>query len=408
MNPVTSTSSGDIAERILLVDDNPTNLQVLSKILDGRGYELLVATNGDAALSVARKASPALVLLDIMMPEVDGFEVCRRLKDDEAIRDAAVIFLSALGDTKNKVQGLQLGAVDYITKPFHAEEVIARVETHLKIRRLQRDLHERNLQLAAANAKTTRDLRAAARVQHALLPQKAPETGLARFAWVYRPCDELAGDALNVFAIDDRHVGLFVLDVSGHGVVASLLSVAITHALTPRVDSSSLVTEVNVDGMRSVVTPAEVVGGLNRMFPMKTEVGQFVTVLYGVLNTETGVFRYSSAGHPSPIIAHAAEVEDTCLSQGLPIGVAEDAVYGEESIELKRGTRIVLFSDGLIEQMSPVGELFGTKRLVEMTDRLRNVTIERFVDDVESSLLAWAGNDRLGDDFSVLAFDWGC
>ena len=323
----TATSSDDAAERILLVDDNPTNLQVLSKMLDGHGYELLVAASGETALAVARKARPMLVLLDIMMPGMDGFEVCQRLKEDAATRNAAVIFLSALGDTKNKVQGLQLGAVDYVTKPFQAEEVIARVETHLTIRRLQRDLLQRNEQLAAINARTTRDLQAAARVQHALLPRSAPETKHARFAWGYRPCDELAGDALNVFALDERYIGMFVLDVSGHGVVASLLSVALTHALTPRVDSSSLVTRPDAAGSQFVVPPAEVAGRLNRMFPMKGGAAQFATLLYAVLDTESGRFRYTAAGHPGPIVAAPDQVFAAGSAQGLPIGIDDGAIY---------------------------------------------------------------------------------
>ncbi len=138
-------------ERVLLVDDNPTNLQVLFSTLEGRGLHLLAAKNGDDGLSIAGRTHPALILLDIMMPGIDGFEVCRRLKQDPATRDSAVIFLSALDDTESKVKGLGLGAVDYIAKPFQPAEVVARVETHLKIRRLERELARRNQELEAAN-----------------------------------------------------------------------------------------------------------------------------------------------------------------------------------------------------------------------------------------------------------------
>ena len=138
-------------EKILLVDDNPTNLQVLLQTLSGRGYKLLIAKNGDNALKIVHKVRPALVLLDIMMPGIDGYEVCKRLKDDPATSDVTVIFLSALDDTRDKVRGLETGAVDYIAKPFQAEEVIARVETHLKIHRLEQALARRNRQLEAEN-----------------------------------------------------------------------------------------------------------------------------------------------------------------------------------------------------------------------------------------------------------------
>ncbi|MEJ2222731.1 MAG: response regulator [Desulfobacterales bacterium] len=145
------TENNDATEAILLVDDNPTNLQLLFETLDGRGYKLLIAKSGKVALSIARKALPNLILLDIMMPEIDGYEVCRRLKADPTTAEIPIIFLSALTDTKDKVQGLDLGAVDYVTKPFQPDEVIARVNTHLTVNRLKKALDEKNKELQDAN-----------------------------------------------------------------------------------------------------------------------------------------------------------------------------------------------------------------------------------------------------------------
>ncbi|HUH36914.1 MAG TPA: response regulator [Spongiibacteraceae bacterium] len=138
-------------EQVLLVDDNPTNLQILYKTLQDCGYRLLIANSGETALSIARRVRPSLVLLDIMMPEMDGFAVCQHLKDDPRTRDIAVIFLSALGDSSSKVKGFALGGVDYIAKPFQADEVVARVRTHIKIHRLERQLARRNEELEAEN-----------------------------------------------------------------------------------------------------------------------------------------------------------------------------------------------------------------------------------------------------------------
>ena len=145
------TKRNNETEAILLVDDNPTNLQLLFDTLDGRGYKLLIAKDGKTALAIARKANPHLILLDIMMPEIDGYEVCRQLKADPATEEIPVIFLSALTDTKDKVQGLDLGAVDYVTKPFQPDEVIARVNTHLTVYRLKKALDQKNKELREAN-----------------------------------------------------------------------------------------------------------------------------------------------------------------------------------------------------------------------------------------------------------------
>ena len=140
--------NNDKRETLLLVDDNPTNLQVLRQALQGIDCKMLFAKNGERALSIAVEGHPDLILLDIMMPGIDGFEVCRRLKSDAATEDIPVIFLSALVDTQDKVKGLQLGAVDYVSKPFQPEEVKARVDTHLTIHRLRREVQDQKDQLS--------------------------------------------------------------------------------------------------------------------------------------------------------------------------------------------------------------------------------------------------------------------
>lgn len=145
-------------DRILLVDDNPTNLQVLYQALADQGYELLIAQSGEEALDVARNARPQLILLDINMPGMDGFETCRQLKADEETRDAVVIFLSARGDVADKVQGLDVGAVDYISKPFQFEEVVARVRTHLETYHQHQALKDENQKLASQTEQVAQTL----------------------------------------------------------------------------------------------------------------------------------------------------------------------------------------------------------------------------------------------------------
>jgi DNA-binding NtrC family response regulator len=133
--------------QILLVDDNPTNLQVLYHTLEGQGYRLLAARSGKDAIAIAERAAPDLILLDVMMPDIDGFETCARLKADARTRDCAIIFLSALNDARDRAHGLDLGAVDFVNKPFQAEEILARVKTHLTIRELQQQLRQHNAAL---------------------------------------------------------------------------------------------------------------------------------------------------------------------------------------------------------------------------------------------------------------------
>ena len=187
-------------EALLLVDDNPTNLQVLYQTLETTGCKLLVAKNGETALSIAQKAAPDLILLDIMMPGIDGFEVCRRLKDNPDTAGIPVIFLSALTDTKDKVQGLQLGAVDYVSKPFQPDEVIARVNTHLTIHRLKREVEQKKEALED-------ELEVVSLVQRRLLPKKLPEIASLKLAVHYETSLYAGGDYYDIAKVADNQWG---------------------------------------------------------------------------------------------------------------------------------------------------------------------------------------------------------
>src|SRR3984893_14206566 len=186
---------------ILVVDDTPANLQVLAGMLKDRGYKVRPVPSGKLALLAARKDPPDLILLDINMPEMNGYAVCQCLKGDETLRGIPIIFISALNDNLDKVKAFAVGGVDYITKPFQMEELHARVETHLKLRRLQVELEEANGRLESVNNRMSRDLEAAAKIQKTFLPCAAARVPGAEFAWCYRPCDELAGDGLNIIPL---------------------------------------------------------------------------------------------------------------------------------------------------------------------------------------------------------------
>ena len=176
MASVTPLPPGDSPQTpgatILVVDDSPVNLRLVVRTLEGRGYRLLAAKNGRAALDIARRVHPDLILLDVMMPELDGFEVCRALKGDPATRDSIVVFLSALGEVTDKVTGLELGASDYITKPIQPEEVIARVANHVARQQLEREVRR-------SRDRLERELASAGAMQRRILPAALP-AGWAR------------------------------------------------------------------------------------------------------------------------------------------------------------------------------------------------------------------------------------
>jgi sigma-B regulation protein RsbU (phosphoserine phosphatase) len=222
---------------LLVVDDDEANRDVLSRRLARKGYEVAVAEDGSRAIALVRERPFDLVLLDVVMPGLSGLEVLQELRQSHPATELPVIMVTAKNESGDIVEALRLGANDYVSKPLDFPVVLARIQTQLSLKRaveevvrLERRLAERNhdleganARLAEANRRMERDLRAAAKIQGAFLPRGEPDLSGARFAWHYRPCDELAGDGLNVFALDDRHAALYVFDVSGHGVASALL-----------------------------------------------------------------------------------------------------------------------------------------------------------------------------------------
>jgi phosphoserine phosphatase RsbU/P len=390
---------------ILVVDDTPANLQVLAGMLKNRGYKVRPVPSGKLALLAARRDPPDMILLDINMPEMNGYEVCQHLKADNVLQGIPVIFISALAEQLDKVKAFAFGGVDYITKPFQMEELHARVETHLKLRRLQTALEDTNARQANVNDRMSRDLRAAAKIQETFLPRVVPRVPGADFAWIYRPCDELAGDGLNVIPLGDGLIGLYILDVSGHGVAAALLSVTMSRLLSPPSEPCSILSRGGDLGNRFDVTPpAEVAARLNRLFPFDSATEQFATMVYGILNATTGEFRYVSAGHPGPVHLPAGADPVFLESDGFPIGIGDDA-YVERSIRLGAGDRLYLYTDGIPESMNQSGQIFGNDRLLEVIGRGRSVPLQKSIDVLVEELVDWHKSERPQDDISVLAVE---
>ena len=405
MNTEKPKSGAGQPASILVVDDTPANLQVLAGMLKDRGYKVRPVPSGKLALLAAGRDPPDLILLDINMPEMNGYEVCEHLKADDKLKGIPIIFISALTEHLDKVKAFATGGVDYITKPFQMEELHARVETHLKLRRLQIELEETNAQLSKVNGRMSRDLKAAAKIQETFLPRKVLRVPGVDFAWIYQPCDELGGDGLSIIPLGDGKVGLYILDVSGHGVASALLSVTLSRLLSPPSEPFSiLIQDGDVRGRFDIAPPAEVAARLNRLFPFDAATEQLATMVYGILNSATGEFRYISAGHPGPV--HLLSRGDPVIlkSEGFPIGLADEA-YEERSVCLGAGDRLYIYSDGVPEAMNPDDKQFGNARLLEAIAEGRSEPLQENVANLLGEIMRWHGTERPKDDISILAVE---
>jgi sigma-B regulation protein RsbU (phosphoserine phosphatase) len=376
----TNTADG---ESILLVDDNPTNLQVLYQTLEGVGCKLLIAKGGELALSIAAKALPNLILLDIMMPGIDGYEVCQRLKSDPITANIPVIFLSALGETGDKVKGLQMGAVDYITKPFQPDEVIARVNTDLTIHRLKQEVERRKDELE-------HELEVVSVVQRRLLPKQLPTIDGYRLAVRYDTSRYAGGDYYDIIGLENNCWGFLMADAEGHSTPAAVL-MAMTCALFrayPEVASD----------------PAQVLHYLNEHL-CKVADPSFITALYAVYDAGRQTVRVARAGHPLPMIYRAAEkkAEELSCPGVFPLGIEpyEEPIPVAET-KLQPGDRMLIYTDGLTERFNEPGEAYGEQRLLKQLGTEAGDDPQKVLAAIIEDVQRFAGRHPADDDQALL------
>jgi serine phosphatase RsbU (regulator of sigma subunit) len=342
MNPEKPKNDAGQPASILVVDDTPANLQVLSGMLKDRGYKVRPVPSGKLALLAARRDPPDLILLDINMPEMNGYEVCEHLKADDNLKGVPIIFISALTEPLDKVKAFAIGGVDYLTKPFQMEELHARVETHLKLRRLQIDLEEYSRRLELARERLTHDLELAREVQLRLLPQQMPEVPGYEFFGYYESAYEVGGDYYDFIPLPRQRLAILLGDVAGKGVVAALL-----------------MAKLSADARFCMLTepdPAVSVTKLNALILRSGFADRFVTLVAAVLDPANHSVTLVNAGHPSPLIYHratrtAAEAIRNEVT-GLPLGVMAGFEYASCQISLMPGDSILTFTDGVTEAVN--------------------------------------------------------
>ncbi|MBI3992752.1 MAG: SpoIIE family protein phosphatase [Candidatus Lambdaproteobacteria bacterium] len=388
---------GNGAERepptLLVADDDPDILRIVQFYLQKQHFNVLVALDGEEALAIlADQPNVELILSDVMMPKVSGLELLQQIRDTPSLRDIPVILISAEGESSKKVAGLNLGADDYITKPFNFDELMARVRNHLRLRRLQRELRVANDLLSRKNEQMLSDLEAARGVQMALLPSELPRNEAVAIGTRYVPMERVGGDFFDVVELEQgAKLGVLVADVCGHGIAAAFIT-----AMTKISFRNSCFKSTD---------PAWVLDEMNRALNTNLTSG-FVTAFYGVLDLRTRRLAYASGGHPPLLVHRRASDEILHLeSQATFLGVFENVSFSSNVFDLQRGDRVLFYTDGIYEGQNPQQEQFGMERVVDAIKSNRGESMEVLLGDLLTRFQGFQHESTPEDDITIVGLD---
>ncbi len=375
--------------RVLVVDDHPMNAELLGRNLRRIGYEVLCADSGREALRVVVEESPDIVLMDVMMPDLSGLDVLRRLRDGFDTADLPVILVSGLGETQDIVEGLKLGANDYVTKPINFPVLQARLASQSALKRARDALKHTATRLSDELTRQADELRVAGHVQRSILPQKPPNaTGLAT-AWCYEPATEVGGDLYDVIPLAGGRTLLFLADAMGHGVQAALVAATVKATLAAHLSKTEDL----------VALMEDLDGAVARLFE-----DRFVTAAACVVDPSSRRLSYVLAGHP-PILVRGRDGVQPLTRGGLPLGTCAGLGFPRGEVTLDPGSQILLYSDGLTEAAGPDGRQLGVDRLQHQFASIAGCEddAESLVRQIRTNLDAFRNPGPLADDLTILA-----
>ncbi|MCP5048472.1 MAG: response regulator [bacterium] len=399
---------------ILMVDDISKNLQVLASILGNAGYEMAAAKSAGAALKIVDKVTPDLILMDVMMPEMDGFELCRKLKETERFREIPVIFLTARTDTKDLVEGFEAGGVDYITKPFNRSELLTRVKTHLQlkwskeqlnesIQQLQRannEILEKNKKIEEINHHMTDSISYAQLIQQAILPKKQDIKSVFGDSFVFfRPRDVVSGDFFWISNNDNRVV-IAAVDCTGHGVPGAFISIL----------GYQLMHEIIL--VRGIYEPDTILNTMHR--EIKAVFDHEDTASSGGMDMALCTLDFQNqtlefAGARNPLVYFHRdkfyEIKGNRCSVGDVFRNRQNCVFTKQVVPIRENTMFYLFSDGFCDQLGVGEHRFTRKKFRELLTEIHPLPMDKQSETLEKRLVDWMGNEYGQiDDILVLGF----
>jgi two-component system, sensor histidine kinase ChiS len=396
-----STESEFQEYTVLIVDDNPANLSVLTDYLEDNGFEIMAARDGKTGLEMAHLAQPDIILLDVMMPGIDGFETCRRFKTSDTTKEIPVIFMTALTSLEDKVKGFEVGGVDYITKPIQHEEVLARLTTHLRIRELTQKLQIKTQEVIALNERLTEEnfrmsaeLDVTRRLQQMVLPKEQElkqitELDIASFM---EPAHEVGGDYYDVLE-HNGNIKIGIGDVTGHGLESGVLMLMVQTAVRTLLNNN-------------VTDPENFLKVINRtIYDNMQRLCSDKNLTLSLLDYRAGRLRLTGQHEEVLVVRKGGAIEriDT-FDLGFMVGVEADIApfISQIEISLRPGDGIVLYTDGITEARNIDKKLYGLKQLCEVISQNWHLSAYEIQKAVIADVRQHIGTQKVSDDITLL------
>lgn len=368
---------------ILIVDDNPENIKVVGSILERENMDISFALDGDTALKMLVESKFDLILLDIILPGMDGFTICQHIKKIQLQKETPIIFLTAKTEIESLAKGFEMGGVDYVTKPFQEKELIARIKTHTELS------HSRK-QLTQALTSITRDLNMAREIQRGILIKnlKIPNVKLQI---EYQPMIEVGGDFYDVEEIQEKKIRVFIADATGHGVQAALMTMVIKGEYE-RIKTNDF------------SMPDRVLAALNENYIQNFQhLANFFTCALVDIDLEQKKLYYSSAAHPQQLLLTEEGDIIHLITEGSIVGMVKESYYRTIEHRFSCGDRLVLYSDGLTETYNQKGEQFGQDKFIELAREMKQLEIQDFCQKILQENKKFRNNSQAKDDIILIA-----
>jgi phosphoserine phosphatase RsbU/P len=381
--------------RILIVDDEPFNIDYLQQELEDSAFELITAVNGQDALDKVQTESPDLVLLDIMMPVMDGFEVLARLKEDHGTRDIPVIIISANDDLNSVVKGISMGAEDHLPKPFEAAILHARISSSLERKRLH-DLQKLYLQ------SLEREMEIGREIQDGFLPPSLPKVEGWDIGVLFESSKEVSGDFYDAFLMPDGNLACVTGDVCGKGVGAALFMTLFRSLIHASATNHHLSRHKNAEQSTISERLNDIISFTNHyVAETHAEANMFATVFMGIFNIQDGTLTYINCGNDPAVLIRDGDIVASLPPSGPAIGIIPDPVFTAHEVVMQEYDLLAAFSDGIADTLNEEGEPFGSERLFNLL-KDNEKSPEVLVGEIREQLHQFIGSAEQFDDISLL------